>query len=34
MAPLFNGIILFYLPLVSGKSMDEAKKRFREVSDA
>ncbi|CAF0984333.1 unnamed protein product [Rotaria sordida] len=29
-APLLNTVILFYLPLVSGKSMTESKRRFRQ----
>ncbi|UJR36883.1 hypothetical protein I4U23_029596 [Adineta vaga] len=29
-APLLNSVILLYLPLSSGKSMDESKKRFSE----
>ncbi|CAF1451384.1 unnamed protein product [Adineta ricciae] len=31
-APLLNSVILLYLPLSSGKSMIEAKKRFHEVN--
>lgn len=33
-APLLNGVILAYIPLVSGKSFSEMKERFREVEQS